>query len=113
MPFYVRVNRCPKGHELTVYADPQAGDVIELRWSCEPCEAERQADARGDNHHTPSAEAVGGAGDIALDLVCPEGLSEGQFRDSLAKARQHASDINSLCNYVESVATDRDQTMNE
>ena len=75
MPFYVRVNQCPKGHDLTVYVEPQAGDVIELRWSCEPCEAERQAHAGGDSPDLPGAEAVGSAGDIALDLVRPQSFS--------------------------------------
>ncbi|MDO8534556.1 MAG: GIY-YIG nuclease family protein [Xanthobacteraceae bacterium] len=72
MPFTIRISRCWKGHELTIYADPVNDEEINLTWTCEECAAERKAAEKPKTSSLRDDEAVGGGGDEPCDVVRTE-----------------------------------------
>lgn len=72
MPFYLKISRCCKGHEITVHAEPYNDDEIKLTWICEECEAERPATEEPSALELRNNETMGSGGDEPSDVVRTE-----------------------------------------
>ncbi len=72
MPFFLKISRCYKGHEFTIFAKPISDDEIDLVWLCEECAIARQAAEKPEASELRGDEAVGSGGDEPSDVVCAE-----------------------------------------
>lgn len=72
MPFFIRISRCPKGHEFTICANPLNDDEIDIRWACEECAAQGQTSSQPETPKLRSDETVGSGRDEPSNVVRSE-----------------------------------------